>query len=107
MGARTFAGSRVLRPMFLARSGMAAGRAPRRRGSVERLAEHTVTLAELLTEHTPDWMPPRLSGRAVAQVHCHQHAVLGWDADQKLLERCGIDPRRLRAPLAGVPPTAA
>jgi FAD/FMN-containing dehydrogenase/Fe-S oxidoreductase len=69
---------------------------------VERLAEHTVTLAELLTEHTPDWMPPRLSGRALAQVHCHQHAVLGWDADQKLLERCGIDARRLDSGCCGL-----
>jgi FAD/FMN-containing dehydrogenase/Fe-S oxidoreductase len=69
---------------------------------VERLAEHTVTLAELLTEHTPDWTPPKLSGRALAQVHCHQHAVLGWDADQKLLERCGIDARRLDSGCCGL-----
>jgi Fe-S oxidoreductase len=68
----------------------------------ERVAEHTVTLAELLTEHTPDWTPPRLSGRALAQVHCHQHAVLGWDADQKLLERCGIDARRLESGCCGL-----
>jgi Fe-S oxidoreductase len=68
----------------------------------ERVAEHTVTLAELLTEHTPDWTPPRLSGRALAQVHCHQHAVLGWDADRKLLERCGIDARRLDSGCCGL-----
>ena len=23
------------------------------------------------------------------QVHCHQHAVLGWDADEKLLTAAG------------------
>ena len=57
---------------------------------VGRLRDHTVTLAELLTEHTPGWTAPSLSGvQAMAQVHCHQHAVLGWDADRKLLESAG------------------
>ena len=69
---------------------------------VKRLAEHTVTLAELLNEHTPDWTPPQLSGRAPTQVHCHQHAVLGWDADRKLLERCGVDARRLDSGCCGL-----
>jgi hypothetical protein len=69
---------------------------------VQRLAEHTVTLAELLTEHSPDWAPPKLSAHALAQVHWHQHAVLGWDADQKLLERCGIDTRQLASGCCGL-----
>jgi len=29
--------------------------------------------------------------RAVAQVHCHQHAIMGFDADTELLRRCGVD----------------
>lgn len=33
---------------------------------------------------------PDLSGHTiVAQPHCHQSSVLGWAADQKLLERTG------------------
>ena len=28
---------------------------------------------------------------AVAQPHCHQHAVLGWDADAALLADAGAD----------------
>ena len=49
----------------------------------------TRTLAELLTE-TSGWAPPDLSGvRAVAQPHCHQHAVMGWHADAALLARAG------------------
>jgi FAD/FMN-containing dehydrogenase/Fe-S oxidoreductase len=43
------------------------------------------TLAELLSL-TPGWQPPDLSDvRGVAQPHCHQHAVLGWEADERLL----------------------
>ncbi|MGA8117686.1 MAG: FAD-linked oxidase C-terminal domain-containing protein [Actinocatenispora sp.] len=48
------------------------------------------TLAELLARYRPDWTPPDLSGvTVVAQPHCHQHAVMGWDADRELLERAG------------------
>jgi FAD/FMN-containing dehydrogenase/Fe-S oxidoreductase len=47
------------------------------------------TLAELLAK-TPGWRPPDLSGvRGVAQPHCHQHAVLGWEADERLLADAG------------------
>ena len=54
----------------------------------ELVAEHTLTLAELL-ERT-DWTPPGLDGlRVLAQPHCHHHAVMGWGADQRLLERAG------------------
>jgi Fe-S oxidoreductase len=56
-----------------------------------RLAAATHTLAELLTQHAPDWAPPRPSPRsALMQVHCHQHAVLGNDPDTRLLDRAGI-----------------
>jgi FAD/FMN-containing dehydrogenase/Fe-S oxidoreductase len=54
-------------------------------------AEATRTLAELLAQ-TPGWTPPDLTGvRAVAQPHCHQHAVMGWHADSELLARAGAD----------------
>jgi Fe-S oxidoreductase len=47
------------------------------------------TLAELLTA-TDGWTPPDLSGvSGVAQPHCHQHAVLGWDVDAALLRAAG------------------
>jgi FAD/FMN-containing dehydrogenase/Fe-S oxidoreductase len=53
----------------------------------------THTLAELLTA-TEGWAPPDLSGvRAVAQPHCHQHAVMGWRADAELLARAGAEVR--------------
>jgi FAD/FMN-containing dehydrogenase/Fe-S oxidoreductase len=58
------------------------------------LAERTVTLAELLLE--AGWQPPGepVVGRprhAIAQVHCHQHAIMGFGADEQLLQRCGVD----------------
>jgi Fe-S oxidoreductase len=50
-----------------------------------------LTLAELLTQ-TEGWTPPSLTGvRAVAQPHCHHHAVMGWQADSALLARAGAE----------------
>ena len=49
------------------------------------------TLAELLLDR-PRWTPPSLRGvRAVAQPHCHHHAVLGWTADRRLLTEAGAE----------------
>ena len=58
---------------------------------VQRLREQTVTLAELLQHHTDGWQPPRIGGQAIAQTHCHQHAIMGYDADQALLHAAGVD----------------
>ena len=48
----------------------------------------------LLLQSTEGWTPPDMSDisgprAAVAQPHCHQHAVLGWDADAALLRDAG------------------
>jgi FAD/FMN-containing dehydrogenase/Fe-S oxidoreductase len=71
---------------------------------VHRLRDHTLTLAELLTEHTPGWEPPTLGpGRPVlAQVHCHQHAVMRWEADEKLLTDAGADVEHLETGCCGL-----
>jgi hypothetical protein len=53
----------------------------------------TRTLAELLAQ-TKTWAPPDLTGvHAVAQPHCHHHAVMGWHTDSALLR-----PRRRPGP---------
>ncbi|UWZ47986.1 FAD-binding protein [Dactylosporangium matsuzakiense] len=55
----------------------------------------TVTVAELLAR-TPGWTPPSLEGvRVIAQPHCHHHAVMGWEADAKLLKATGATVQRL------------
>ncbi|SEF19673.1 FAD/FMN-containing dehydrogenase [Amycolatopsis pretoriensis] len=69
---------------------------------VRRLGAQTVTLAELLTEHSPGYRPPRVSAKAIAQVHCHQHAVLGWDADARLLAAAGVDAEQLDSGCCGL-----
>jgi FAD/FMN-containing dehydrogenase/Fe-S oxidoreductase len=56
-----------------------------------RVAAATRTLAELLAE-TPGWTTPCLDGvSALAQPHCHHHAVMGWTPDETLLRAAGAD----------------
>ncbi|WP_328874332.1 FAD-binding oxidoreductase [Streptomyces sp. NBC_00287] len=70
---------------------------------VRLLGRQTVTLAELLTEHSPGYAPPRVrADGALAQVHCHQHAVLGWGADRVLLRRAGVSVERLESGCCGL-----
>jgi FAD/FMN-containing dehydrogenase/Fe-S oxidoreductase len=60
-----------------------------------RVKAATRTLAELLTA-TPGWTPPSLEGlEIVAQPHCHHASVLGWSADEQLLQRAGATVTRL------------
>ncbi|MBT1001522.1 FAD-binding oxidoreductase [Paenarthrobacter sp. DKR-5] len=55
----------------------------------------TRTLAEALRE-APAWQPPDLAGyAAVAQPHCHHHAVLGWEPDRQLLADAGAEVTRV------------
>ncbi|HEY3905994.1 MAG TPA: FAD-linked oxidase C-terminal domain-containing protein [Streptosporangiaceae bacterium] len=58
------------------------------------LAKQTRTLAELLTEE--GWQPPRAAldrpgPSAIAQVHCHQHAIMGFGPDTELLKAAGVE----------------
>ncbi|WP_369375723.1 FAD-binding and (Fe-S)-binding domain-containing protein [Promicromonospora sp. Populi] len=58
----------------------------------QAVARMTRTPAELLTSSdTPDeWELPSLADiTAVVQPHCHQHSVMGFEADQNLLKQGG------------------
>jgi Fe-S oxidoreductase len=53
-------------------------------------------------EHTPGWQPPAIDGEVLAQVHCHQHAIMGWDADQELLRQAGAKAEHLATGCCGL-----
>ncbi|SCK57874.1 FAD/FMN-containing dehydrogenase [Streptomyces sp. WMMB 714] len=55
-----------------------------------RLAAAVRTFAETLQEYAPDWEPPRIDRPVAGQTHCHQHAVIGDEADRRLRERAGL-----------------
>jgi FAD/FMN-containing dehydrogenase/Fe-S oxidoreductase len=69
---------------------------------MRRLSKQTYTLAELLTDHAPDWTPPPVNAHALVQTHCHQHAVLGSDPERKLLTQAGVDAEELASGCCGL-----
>jgi len=49
------------------------------------------TIAEFLADQ-PNWRPPFRTGQSViVQPHCHQYAVLGFEADRQLLANSGVN----------------
>jgi FAD/FMN-containing dehydrogenase/Fe-S oxidoreductase len=60
------------------------------------------TLAGFLAEHAPQWTPPKVEREAVTQVHCHQHATLGFTAESELLTKAGVTNSRLPAGCCGL-----
>ncbi|MGX1542108.1 FAD-binding and (Fe-S)-binding domain-containing protein [Streptomyces adustus] len=54
------------------------------------LAARVRTFAEVLEQHAPDWVPPRVDRPVVGQTHCHQHAVLGDGPDRRLRTAAGL-----------------
>jgi Fe-S oxidoreductase len=73
----------------------------------KRLADQTVTLAELLRDKAPDFAP-QLTGaggavpKAVVQTHCHQHAVMGFGADNEVMKRVGLSADVLKSGCCGL-----
>jgi Fe-S oxidoreductase len=56
----------------------------------QRLAKQTFTLAEFLEKFAPDAELPQIRKRALVQRHCHHQSVMGFDAEQRLLDRLGV-----------------
>jgi Fe-S oxidoreductase len=57
----------------------------------KRLSLQTLTLAEFLVRHAPDWQAPKLARRAIVHGHCHQKATIGMSAEEELYKRMGLD----------------
>lgn len=60
------------------------------------------TFAEVVAAAQPEWEPPTERLRALAQVHCHQHAELGFGADRRVLESLGVELEVLDAGCCGM-----
>jgi Fe-S oxidoreductase len=55
-----------------------------------RLSKQVFTLAELLDRQPPQRPLPRLASPAIVHGHCHQKAVMGLTAEQKVFEALGL-----------------
>jgi FAD/FMN-containing dehydrogenase/Fe-S oxidoreductase len=68
----------------------------------KRISLQTLTLAEFLQQHAADWDVPKLRRKALVHGHCHQKAVMGMSAEQKLYERMGLDAQMLDSGCCGM-----
>jgi FAD/FMN-containing dehydrogenase/Fe-S oxidoreductase len=55
------------------------------------LARRTRVLSELVDQAGDAFPVARLDRRALVQVHCHQHAVIGADAERRVMARLGLE----------------
>jgi len=67
-----------------------------------RLAKQTFTFGEVLRRNAPDWQPPHIDAGAVVQPHCHQHAILHYAHERRLLEDAGVSAEVLDAGCCGL-----
>jgi Fe-S oxidoreductase len=56
----------------------------------KKLSKQVVLFGDFMATRA-QWQPRRLNVKAIVHGHCHQKAVLGMHADQRLLERLGVD----------------
>lgn len=55
------------------------------------LGRQMKTLSEFVNERAADIPIPHLHAKAIVHGHCHHKAVMGFQEDEKLLERLGLD----------------
>ena len=64
------------------------------RDEAKRLSGQTVHFADFVAAHLDRFPAPKRGGRALVQAHCHHHAVIGFDAELKLLDHLGLEVER-------------
>jgi FAD/FMN-containing dehydrogenase/Fe-S oxidoreductase len=67
-----------------------------------KFAGQVKLLSELLAADDSTYSPPKLSGKAIGQGHCHHKSILGFDDERKLLERMGLDFKLLSSGCCGM-----
>jgi FAD/FMN-containing dehydrogenase/Fe-S oxidoreductase len=64
------------------------------------LSRHTFIFSEYLDR--VGYAPPQLKRKALVHAHCHHHAVIGTDAEKRLLAKAGLDFQFLDAGCCGM-----
>jgi Fe-S oxidoreductase len=57
----------------------------------KRLREQSFLLSDFLLRHAPDAEFKPLQRKALVHAHCHHKSVLGFDAEQSLLDKLGLE----------------
>ncbi len=68
----------------------------------QKLSKQVFTLAAFLEQHAAGWTLPLLPRKATVHGHCHQKALLGMDAEMRVLGKMGIDATLLDSGCCGM-----
>lgn len=68
----------------------------------KRLSKKTYLLSEFLGNVATHYQPPQLHQKAIVHGHCHQKALMGLDADKKVLAKLGLDAHVLDSGCCGM-----
>ncbi|MDQ6735925.1 MAG: heterodisulfide reductase-related iron-sulfur binding cluster, partial [Nitrospirota bacterium] len=68
----------------------------------KRLSSHMFTLSEFLDAQAPDIQLPTLHRPAIVHGHCHQKAVMGFQAETTILKRVGLEAKILDSGCCGM-----
>ena len=55
------------------------------------LSKHSFTLSEFLVERAPHYDVPRLDMLATVKPHCHHASIMGFSAEEQVMQRMGIE----------------
>ena len=64
------------------------------RKEAKRLAGQVVQFDDFVVRNFERFPSPKQGGRALVQAHCHHHAVIGFGAELKLLQKLAVDVER-------------
>ncbi len=59
--------------------------------NARRLQQQTFLLSEFLEKKAPHYEVPKLANKAMVQMHCHHHAIMGPGAEEAALKRMHAD----------------
>lgn len=68
----------------------------------KNLKAQTFTLSEFLDKHVDASKIPKLKRKAVVQQHCHHHAVIRFDAEEKVMKSMDLDVEILKSGCCGM-----
>jgi FAD/FMN-containing dehydrogenase/Fe-S oxidoreductase len=57
----------------------------------KRLSKNSFMLSEFLVQKVDNYAPPKLHRKALVHGHCHHKSILNMEAEQKLLDKMGIE----------------
>jgi len=68
----------------------------------KKLQKQTFLLSEFLSQKVERWEAPQIQRKALVQGHCHHKSVLGFDSENKIMQKLGLDSKTMASGCCGM-----